>query len=108
MSRSRKRRNRPGTRPQRNDRGRRGGKTARTPVGFWGDASELPPRGDVRIADDRSAAVRSLGPPPLAGHESIAEHYFAAVCDRAVTVAGALAAVGGLMEPEELQDRNGG
>lgn len=105
MSRSRKRR---GGSP-RNDRGRKRGRNqpTRTPVGFWGDASELPTeRASVRITAEPSATVRSLGPPPLPGHEDIAGHYFAAVCDRAVTVAGAIAAAGGLIEPEELHERD--
>jgi hypothetical protein len=69
---------------------------------FWGNPAPLPPsRRDVRITDDPAAVPRSLGAPPLAGHEQIAEHYFAAVYDRAVTTAGALAAAGGLIDPED-------
>ena len=45
---------------------------------------------------------QSLGPPPLPGHESIAEHYFGVVYDRAVATAGALAAAGGLIDPDAL------
>ncbi len=75
---------------------------------FWGDAATLPPpRRDVRIADDPTAVARSLGPPPLPGSEAVAEYYFAAVYDRAVTLAGALAAAGGLIKPEELLDERG-
>lgn len=112
MSRSRKRRNR-GQRPDQAPRNRRhrSGRKGSPPqraVGFWGDPSKLPPAQEVRITEDPAATVRSLGPPPLAGHEDIAEHYFAAVCDRAITLAGALAAVGGLIEAEELQDLTGG
>jgi hypothetical protein len=78
-------------------------------VAFWGDPEALPaPRQDVRITEDPSAVVRSLGPPPLPGHEVIAEHYFRAVYDRAVMLSGALAAAGGLIEPEELQEELGG
>ena len=109
MSRSRKRRSKG------QGQGGRRGRSARKPtavesaVGFWGDSGELPPaRTDVRITDDPSATVRSLGAPPLPGHEAIAEHYFAAVYDRAVTLSGALAAVGGLIEPEELAERDDG
>jgi hypothetical protein len=46
--------------------------------------------------------VRSLGRPPLQGHETIAAHYFEAVYDRSVVLAGALAAAGDLIEPDEL------
>lgn len=88
--------------------GRSDGKQITSTVGFWGDASSLPPaRQHVRITEDPAAVARSLGPPPLPGYETIAEHYFAAVYDRAVTLAGALAAVGGLIKPEELQENLG-
>jgi hypothetical protein len=90
----------------RSNRNRRG-KQQRKPdtAGFWGDPTKLPEaRSDVRITDDPAAVPRSLGPPPLPGHEKIAEHYFAAVYDRAVMTAGALAAAGGLIDPESLTD----
>lgn len=111
MSRSRKRRSKSGGQAPRGNRGRGGRRSnaSPSPAGFWGSATALPPaRNDVRITPDPAATVRSLGPPPLPGHEVIAEHYFAAVYDRAVTIAGALAAVGGMIEPEELQDRDPG
>jgi hypothetical protein len=77
-------------------------------VGFWGDPEALPPaRQDVRITTDPSAIARSLGPPPLPGHETIAEHYFRAVYERSVMLAGALAAAGGLIEPDELAEELG-
>lgn len=75
-------------------------------VDFWGDPSSLPDaQRDVRITADPAAVARSLGPPPLPGHEAIAAHYFAAIYDRAVGLAGALAAAGGLIEVEELQEQ---
>lgn len=74
-------------------------------AGFWGDPAALPePTKDLRITDDPAAVARSLGQPPLPGHEVIAEAYFTAVYDRAVTLAGALATAGGLMTPDELVD----
>jgi hypothetical protein len=77
------------------------------PVLFWGDPSALPAsQPDVRITDDPSAVPRSLGAPPLPGHEAIAEHYFRVVFERAVTTAGALAAAGGLIDPEALLDEH--
>ena len=82
-----------------------GGDQRSSGIGFWGDPGKLPPqRQDLRITDDPSAVARSLGPAPLPGHETIAEYYFAAVYDRAVGIAGALAAVGGLIKPEELSE----
>ena len=82
-----------------NNNRRRGQNQRPQGVGFWGDASKLPEaRTDVRITEDPAAVARSLGPPPLAGHETIAEHYFSAVYDRAVMLAGALAAAAGMNE----------
>ena len=92
---------------QRNRRQRTpaGGNQRDDGAGFWGDVAKLPEaRPDIRITDDPAAVPRSLGPPPLPGHEAIAEHYFAAVYERAVMLAGALAAAGGLIEPEALLD----
>jgi hypothetical protein len=70
---------------------------------YWGDNSRLPePTSDIRITTDPSAVVRSLGRPPLPGHEHASEAYFTAVYGRAVGLASALAAAGDLIEPEEL------
>lgn len=88
-------------------RGRRRGKK-KEQVGFWGDASRLPPAAqDVRITAEPAAVVHSLGVPPLPGHEVIATHYFTAVYDKSVTLAGALAAAAGLIEPDELAEELG-
>ena len=74
-------------------------------AGFWGRADKLPEiSSDLRITDDPAAVARSLGPAPLTGHEAIVEHYFTAVYDRAVTLAGAVATAGGLLTPDELTD----
>lgn len=51
----------------------------------------------IAVTPDPTATVRSLGKPPLAGRETVAEHYFEAVYQRSVAVAGALAAAGGLL-----------
>lgn len=93
------------THNDRRNRGRRQQQQRQDSPGFWGDPSQLPPaRTDVRMTSDPAVVPRSLGPAPLAGHEVIAEHYFDAVYDRAVTTAGALAAAGGLIDPEVLLD----
>ena len=102
-------RRRSSNKSQRKQRRPAGGANQRSSgIGFWGEADNMPPaRQDVRISDDPSAVARSLGPAPLPGHETIAEYYFAAVYDRAVGIAGALAAVGGLIKPEDLtEDRD--
>lgn len=74
-------------------------------LSFWGDAAALPfHETDVRITDDPGAVSRSLGTPPLPGQEIVAPHYFAAVYERAVMTAGALAAAGGLIDTETLAE----
>lgn len=104
--RKRNRNNRPtGGGGGKGSKGGKGGKGHQAPAGagFWGDKERLPePRQDVRITDDPAAVARSLGAPPLPGHEKIAEHYFTVVYERAVQTAGALAAAGGLIDPEAL------
>lgn len=91
----------------RNSRGNAKGQTP-SGAGFWGDPAKLPaPTRDVRITDQPAAVARSLGAPPLPGHENIAEHYFAVVYERAVQTAGALAAAGGLIDPDALAEELG-
>ena len=70
---------------------------------FWGLETELPELDrSVVINDDPSAIVRSLGRPPVSGHETIAEHYFEAVYERSVMLATALAAAGEMIEADEI------
>jgi len=107
--RTRKRGSNRSAKPTQHDRRHRpasgGSRRPEGSAGFWGDPAALPPASlHVRISDDPAAIARSLGPPPLPGHQKIAEHYFAAVYDRAVTLAGALAAAGGLLTQEELEE----
>jgi hypothetical protein len=74
-------------------------------AGFWGDPALLPAlQRDVRITDAPAAVPRSLGPPPLPGHEVVAEHYFRVVYERAVGTGGALAAAGGLIDLDAVVD----
>lgn len=88
---------------KRGGRARKKTVSAKAVAEFWGDAEAVPsPEGNIRIAKDTSAVVRSLGRPPMGGQDTLAEHYFVAVYDRAVTLASALAAAGDLIEPQEL------
>ena len=90
---------------QRRRKGGGRGNQRQTGAAFWGEIEQLPaPVTDVQISEDPAAVVRSLGQPPLAGHEVIAEAYFTAVYDRATSLAGALAAAAGLASVEELLD----
>jgi hypothetical protein len=72
---------------------------------FWdgADAGDEPVA-LVRSPDDPSAMIRSLGPPPLPGRETIAENYFALAYDKAARRAVALAAASGLMDLSEPED----
>ena len=95
---------------QNNNQGRRSGGRRRknnkknvNPQEFWGNAELLPAAAEsAQITSDPSAVVRSLGRAPLSGHHNAADHYFAAVYERSVSLASALAAAGGMIETEEL------
>lgn len=76
--------------------------TARTAGDFWGEVDKLPSVDTVDLTSDPSAVVRSLGRPPLAGHEAVSEHYFRAVYEQAVTLAGVLATAGDLIDADDL------
>ena len=69
---------------------------------FWGSVESIPDVvTPIRPATDASALIRSLGTPPLAGHEVISEHYFRAVYDRAAGLATAIAAGNGLLATDD-------
>ena len=65
------------------------------PVPALGDAEPITPAGDV------TATLRSLGDPPLQGQGAVAEHYVAAVVERAAGLATALAASAGLLAADD-------
>ena len=48
--------------------------------------------------------IRSIGQPPLPGRETVAEHYFVAVYEKAAALAIALAAASGLLDTSEADD----
>ena len=69
---------------------------------FWGDTdAELDEVDRIHPADDPAAMVASLGPAPLPGRETIAEHYFKAIFDRAAALAVAVAASSDLLPPSD-------
>ncbi len=69
---------------------------------FWdGVVVEDEPVAPVRSPEDPSAMIRSLGPPPLPGRETIAEQFFALAYDKAARRAVALAAASGLIDLSE-------
>jgi len=63
------------------------------PVPALGDIEPITP------ATDPTALLRSLGDPPLHGQGMTAEHYLAAVIERAAGLATALAASADLLAP---------
>jgi hypothetical protein len=66
---------------------------------FWGtDGAEDEAPRPIRLSEDPAAMIKSLGPPPVPGHETAAEHYFDAVYDKAAQLAVALAAASGLLD----------
>jgi len=72
---------------------------------FWnGAVTDDEPPALIRSPEDPAAMVRSLGPPPLPGRETIAEHYFTASYDKAARRARALAAANGLLDLSEPED----
>ena len=63
-----------------------------------GDRCRGPSRAEpIRPAPAPTALIDSLGQPPLRGQSSAAEHYLAAVIERAASVATALAASAGVL-----------
>ena len=69
---------------------------------FWGDADAFAePAALITPADDPTVMLRSLGSPPLPGRETVAVHYFAAVAEKAASLAVALAAASGLLDMDD-------
>lgn len=77
----------------RSRRGARGKKPAKPGISaaFWGHDPDGEPA-SIQVSDDPSAMVRSLGPPPLKGHEVPAQYTFRLVYDKAASLAATLAA----------------
>ena len=67
------------------------------PNEFWRAMPELDPPEPIRPAAEPTALLKSLGTPPLTGHANVADHYLAAVIERASGLATALAAASGIL-----------
>lgn len=67
------------------------------PRDLWRAVAPIPPAPPVVPAADPAALLRSLGRPPLPGQGTVAEHYLAAVVERAAGMAVALAAAAGVL-----------
>jgi hypothetical protein len=77
-----------------------GGQKAKRPD-LWRPVPQLADPSPITPTEDPTALIRSLGDPPLQGQGAVAEHYLAAVAERAANLATALAASAGLLELPE-------
>ena len=69
---------------------------------FWGTETEDDEYIEtIRPADDPTVMLRSLSSPPLPGRETVAVHYFAAVAQKAASLAIALAAASDLLDMDD-------
>ena len=88
--------NRQQTRPRDSQRDQKGNQRRRqqgkrpAPIDVWRNPGELPEVAPIAIPHEVGALLRSLGDPPV-GNGAAAAGYFNAVCERAATVAFALA-----------------
>ena len=88
------------SRPPRRGRGRP--RTPNRADELWRAVPDPPPPDRITPTDDPTALLRSLGTPPLAGQAAVAEHYLAAVVERASGLAVALAAATDLLhQPDD-------
>ena len=85
-------------------RRRSGGKAKAAAGDIWRPVPKVPLPDPIVLAARPSAMLRSLGDPPLQGQGQVAEHYLAAVVERAAGLASALAAAGGLLDPGTAED----
>jgi hypothetical protein len=74
------------------------------PLDLWRPVPQLDLPEPIVPATDPAALVRSLGHPPLAEQSVVAEHYLAAVVERAAGLANALAATGNLLAVNSERD----
>jgi hypothetical protein len=84
--------------------GRRRRSKSQDPAHLWRAVPAPPEVEPVVPAADPSVVLRSLGDPPLPGQGAVAEHYLAAVVDRAAGLAAALAAAAGVLATDDLDD----
>ena len=88
---------------QRNrSRRRRSGQKAKR-ADLWRPVPQLAEPDPIVPAPDPTALLRSLGDPPLHGQGAVAEHYLAAVVERAAGLATALAVAAGLLADADAE-----
>jgi hypothetical protein len=69
-------------------------------------AAPMPDAVPVVPLRDPTALLRSLGDPPLQGQAAVAQHYLAAVVERAAGLATALAAAAGTLSTSSPDDED--
>jgi hypothetical protein len=82
--------------PRRKQAGR-SRKGAAKSVDLWRPVPKLAAPEPIVPVNDPTAVLRSLGDPPLQGQGAVAEHYLAAVVERAAGLATALAVAADLL-----------
>lgn len=82
---------------RRRQQSRRRKQQKQKPVRLWRPVPQLPDPTPVVPAPDPTVVLRSLGDLPLQGQVAVAEHYVAAVVERAAALATALAASADLL-----------
>ncbi|MBV9663829.1 MAG: hypothetical protein JOZ37_07670, partial [Actinobacteria bacterium] len=82
---------------RRRQQNRRRRQQKQKPVRLWRPVPQLPDPTPVVPATDPTVVLRSLGDVPLQGQVAVAEHYVAAVVERAAALATALAASADLL-----------
>ena len=82
---------------RRRQQSRRRKQQKQKPVRLWRPVPQLPEPTPVVPAGDPTVVLRSLGDLPLQGQVAVAEHYVAAVVERAAALATALAASADLL-----------
>ncbi len=88
--------------PRNRSRRRRGGQKAKR-ADLWRPVPQLADPEPIVPAPDPSALLRSLGDPPLQGQGAVAEHYLAAVVEKAAGLATALAVAAGLLADPDAE-----
>ena len=97
----------PARRKQGQNRNRRSQKPKAKPQDLWRPVPQLRDPEPIEPAADPTALVRSLGDPPLPGQGAVAEHYLAAVVERAAGLATALAAAAGVLAQPGAEEPDG-
>jgi hypothetical protein len=83
---------------------RRRSNKQKKPADVWRAVPELADPGPIKPANNPMAVLSSLGDPPLQGQGAVAEHYMAAVVQRAAGLATALAAAADLLATPDSDD----